>query len=77
MKYFEGEWDKPNLTHWYLMQLNSTVRNLFAKKPILVKDSKLKFSSGKKPVTEEQKEQHQSWIKSLWTGRVGFKGDNK
>jgi hypothetical protein len=52
-EYLLQQWNEPSLHDWYLMQLTSVVRSLFAQSPYQVKDSKLEFDMKPPPTAEE------------------------
>lgn len=72
--WLDNQWNDPNLTHYYLMQIAAEVRRVLSKKPrdILLSHFKLLFTR-EKPVTEEVKqEQKLFWSKSHWLGMLGL-----
>ncbi len=72
----EEEWEHPNSTQYYLMQIAQEVRRVLTKKPGQVKleHFKMEFSRAVQPPAKSKpaKEKLARYVKSKWKAAVGL-----
>ena len=77
------QWNRPDLTDMYLMQVACEVRRVLSQKPndIKLEHFRLKFETGKPKASNGQavtggltKEQKENLVKQMWMARLGGPG---
>lgn len=73
MAYLDEQWNQPNRTDHYLMQIARDVKRVLSRHPgkIQLDDSKLTFEQ-KADKPKQTKEQAAAVSKAAWMGRVGM-----
>jgi hypothetical protein len=80
LAWLEMQWDHPNRTDWYLMQIAAEVRKGLVKRPNNVKTEnlKIKFKFDRKcPAPATTPEQQMMISKQCWLGAAGLLGKVK
>lgn len=78
MAYLESQWNRPNRTDNYLMQIAQEIRRVLSKNPGAIKADgfKLKFevTEAEEPIPPQEKADRS---RSVWLGSVGVKHDGE
>ncbi len=69
-EWLNNQWEEPDRTDLYIMQLTLQVASMLSKKKMKLNDFKLEFSSNK---SEKQTQASVDTSKAQWLRRVGLK----
>lgn len=74
LEWLDQQWNKPTLTHHYLMQIAQEVRRVLAKKPakILLSHFKIKFERKTNQQEKPKSDSMVGYTKALWKMAVGL-----
>lgn len=76
VRFQRDQFNEPNRTDYYLMQIAAEIENLFSKKPVSLDKKKIKFRSVKS-IYAIPKEQRCAFAKARWFGMLGIKKDGR
>jgi hypothetical protein len=76
LAWLEEQWNRPNLTQFYLMQIAMEIRSIFSKRSLRMKDFLIEFvSTAPKPKpTKKEKKGLIASAKSMWRAALGTTG---